>query len=277
MFASGLAKSYPKATRFHFVKRAAKLVKTVRSVTRAMQVLEALDQPLDLHALHQRTGLDRATLLRMLRTLMQDGYVLRSLSSGHYAPTPRLARLGAGAGADSYFTDRAGETLDRLCRDLLWPSDIGVPRDGAIMIVETSRSLSPFITNPRVLGRPISMLHAAMGQAYLAFSAPDERDASVERLIERNLEGFPVERRQIDRVIEETRARGYGVRLPGYAAFPDSVGDKLRAIAVPVMVVGYAEAALSLVWIATFATVEEMAERNLDRLRQAADELAQQF
>lgn len=258
------------------MKTVVNLVKTVRSVKRAMQVLEALDQPLGLHALHQRTGIDRATLLRMLHTLMQDGYVVRSLSSGRYAPTPRLSRLGNGTGSDSYFTERAGETLDRLCRDLLWPSDIGVPRDGAIMIVETSRIQSPFITNPRVLERPISMLCSAMGQACLAFSAPDTREANIARLVERNLEGFPVERGQIDRAIEQTRTRGYGVRLPGYAAFPDSVGGKLRAIAVPVMVAGYAEAALSFVWIASFATVEEMAERHFDRLREAADELGQQ-
>lgn len=259
------------------MKTGVNLVKKVRSVTRAMQVLEALDQPLSLHELHQRTGLDRATLLRMLFTLTQDGYVLRSMSSGRYAPTPRLSRLGAGTGSEAYFTERAGESLDRLCRDLLWPSDIGVPRDGAIMIVETSRVQSPFITNPRVLGRPISMLYSAMGQAYMAFSAPDAREANIARLIERNLEGFPVERGQIDRVIKQTRTRGYGVRLPGYAAFPDSVGGKLRAIAVPVMVAGHAEAALSFVWIASFATVEEMAERNLERLQEAADELGQQM
>ena len=253
------------------------MVKTVRSVARAMRVLEALDQPLSLHALHQRTALDRATLLRMLHTLAQDGYVTRSVSTGQFAPTPRLSRLGATAGSESYFTERAGEVLDRLCRDLLWPSDIGVPRDGAIIIVETSRTLSPFITNPRVLGRPISMLHSAMGQAYLAFCAPEDREASIARLIERKLEGFPVERDRIDRLIEETRGRGYGIRLPGYAAFPDSVGDKLRAIAVPVMVAGHAEAALSFVWIASFATVEEMAAQNLDGLREAADELGAQL
>lgn len=253
------------------------MVKAIRSVERAMVVLEALDKPRDLKGLHLHTGLDRATLLRVLRTLSDAGYVARSLATGRYEPTRRLTRLGATARAESYFTESAEVVLDQLCRDLLWPSDIGVPRDGAIMIVETSRTLSPFITNPRVLGRPISMLNAAMGQAFLAFCTPEDREASIDRVIERNLEGFPVDRRQVERVIEQTRKRGYGIRLPGYAAFPESVGDQLRAIAVPVMVRGAAVAGLSFVWIASFASVEEMAERHLDRLRQAADELGERL
>lgn len=253
------------------------MVKAIRSVERAMTVLEALDKPRDLKALHARTGLDRATLLRVLRTLCDAGYVARSLATGRYEATRRLSRLGASARAESRFTESAEVVLDQLCRDLIWPSDIGVPRDGAILIVETSRTLSPFITNPRVVERPVSMLNSAMGQAYLAYCGAEEREDSIARLLQRNLEGFPVERALVDRVIEQTRERGYGVRLPGYAAFPESVGDKLRAIAVPVMVGDSAVAALSFVWIATFATAEEMAAQHLDRLHQAADELGKQL
>jgi len=233
--------------------------------------------PLSLNALHQATGLDRATLLRILRTLTADGYVLRSLSTGEYEPAARLARFGGSVRAASRFTEAAGDVLDRLCRDLVWPSDIGIPRDGAIEIVETSRTLSPFILNPRVIGRPISMVYSAMGQVYLAHCGTEERAFAIDRALERRLEGFALDRAYIDTVIQQTLERGYGVRAPGYAAFVDSWTDKLRAIAVPVIASDRAVAALNLVWIDSFAPVEEMAATHLDRLHSAAAELGERL
>lgn len=250
--------------------------KPVRAVSRALQVLEALTlaPPASLGDLHRATGLDRATLLRILRTLHDDGYVLRSMSTGRYAPAPRLAGLGRGLRHVTELTEAAAETLDRLCRDLVWPSDIGVPRDGAIEIVETSRTLSPFLMNPRVHGQPISMFHSAMGQAWLAFCDADEREAAIERMQARRIEGFAIERCQIDLLVAQVRARGYGVRTPGYTAFAGSLGDKLRALAVPVAIGGRAVAALNLVWVARFATEAEMADSHLPRLHAAAAEIA---
>lgn len=249
--------------------------KTIRSVRRAFRVLEAMaaQGPMSLNELHRATGLDRATLLRLLRTLAEDGYVLRSLSTGRYEPAARLARFGGSVRAVTRFTQAAGDVLDRLCRDLIWPSDIGIPRDGAIEIVETSRTLSPFILNPRVIGRPISLAYSAMGQAYLAHCDAEARDFAIARAMQRRVEGFGLDRAYFDTVIRQTRARGYGVRAPGYAAFVDSWTDKLRALAVPVLASGQAIAALNLVWIDSFATVEQMAASHLDRLRAAAGEL----
>jgi len=128
--------------------------------------------------------------------------------------------------------------------------------------------------NPAVHAMPISMVHSAMGQAYLAWCSEEEREQAIERIQVRRVEGYAVRRAEVDKVVGETQARGYGVRMPGYTALPGSWNDQLRALAIPVMVAGHAVAALNVVWVAQYASVEAMAEQHLDRLREAAAELA---
>jgi len=248
-------------------------VKPVRAVVRAMRVLEALKSPQGLNDLHEETGLDRATLLRILRTLRDEGFVMRSLATGTYELTPKVASIASHIRGQTFFTAGAGRVLDRLCRDLLWPSDLAIPQDGAMIAIETSRRQAPLLSNPVALHRPISVLQSAMGQAWLAYCGDEERNDVIERIVARRLESEAIREDYIARIITETRSRGYGARVPGYTAFPESWGNRMHAIAVPILVRGKAVAALNLVWIATYATVEEMAKRHLERLRSAAFEL----
>lgn len=63
---------------------------------RGLVILECFDElhlRLQLRELAERTGLDKATLLRLLGTFARYGYVQR-LEDGRYSPGPALLRLG---------------------------------------------------------------------------------------------------------------------------------------------------------------------------------------
>lgn len=94
---------------------------TIRSIERALHVLEqlaAVDRELGLTELADAVGLSAGTTHRVLRTLVQHGYI-RQLPSRDYTLGPGLvalgerARQGAGLGAESRLqalADRTGET-----------------------------------------------------------------------------------------------------------------------------------------------------------------------
>jgi IclR family mhp operon transcriptional activator len=257
-------------------------VKSIRALERGMRVLEALQTLGDcsLDTLHRHTGLDRATLLRVLKTFAELGYVRRTLGSGLYRTSVRLQALGRPAAASQALAEAAAPVLDRLCFDLYWPSDVAIFDDGAAQIVETSRTRSPLLVNRVMLDLRVDLLHAALGQAILAFQPPATRHAMLDdygrEVARRGVAPLPLE--HVDRLLAETRARGYGIRFPGY--FVEAVGAtlSLSAIAVPILnASGHALGALNLVWAAGATPIPAMVERALGPLQAAAAEIAERL
>ena len=66
-------------------------VKSIRALERGLDVLQALQTGpgAGLKDLHEITGLSKATLLRILRTLMERNLVWRRMADGAYLPSSR--------------------------------------------------------------------------------------------------------------------------------------------------------------------------------------------
>lgn len=62
------------------------MVKSIESLARGLQVVDAIRQhaPASLATLHQSTGISKATLLRILKTLQEAGWVYRALGDATY-------------------------------------------------------------------------------------------------------------------------------------------------------------------------------------------------
>jgi DNA-binding IclR family transcriptional regulator len=104
--------------------------------------------------------------------------------------------------------------LDRLCQRIIWPSDLAVPADDHLEIMETSRTLSPFVLDSGRIGNRINWLMTAIGRAYLAFRPADERQRIVARLRKTRTpqDRLAAEPKRFDAILAETRERGYGLR-----------------------------------------------------------------
>ena len=253
-------------------------VKSVRALERGLQVLEHVRaiEAISLDDLHRRTRLPRATLLRALKTLEQNGWVQRARHSGAYRLGPKLSNTIMLSERQRSLADLAGPVLDELGKKAMWPSDVGICRSNAMLILESSRRNSPFVINRNVVGRRPNLLRSAMGRAYLAFCPADERERLLERLRrstnpDDRIAGAAL---AVGRILQETRARGYGVREAGYWAGADDFGGELSSIAVPVMIGDNVIACISLLWIAGTITVEDFAATHLRPLHEAAALLA---
>jgi IclR family transcriptional regulator, mhp operon transcriptional activator len=254
---------------------------TIRGLQRGLQVLQALqaNSILSLHSIHLATGLPKPSLLRILHTLEEFGMVSRRLADGHYristvANTPRKRDR------HDRVAEAAAPVLDRLCQKVSWPSDLFVPAGDHMERRETSRLQTPYFSHPSYLtrvGQPVNWLMTGVGRAYLAFCPLQERDAIVRLLrksdqFEDQLARDP---KRIERILAETRARGYGTRDPAFVGglYRAPTDDGLSGIAVPLLDRTRVHGSINILWIRTAMTIEECAARYLAALQEAAAEI----
>lgn len=254
---------------------------TIRGLQRGLQVLQALQSnPISsLHDIHLATGISKPSLLRILHTLEQFGMVSRRLADGHYRISTfvRAARK-----RDRYdrVAEAAAPVLDRLCQKVSWPSDLFVPAGDHMERRETSRAQSPFIHPPNYMnriGQPVNWLMTGVGRAYLAYCPDSERDEILQRLRQSDQPEDRLARdpRQVEKILAETRAKGYGTRAPAFVGgeYGNPKDDGLAGIAVPLLDRTRVHGSINILWIRTALTIDECAARHLADLRAAESEI----
>ncbi|MGZ5813639.1 MAG: IclR family transcriptional regulator domain-containing protein [Xanthobacteraceae bacterium] len=257
---------------------------TIRGLERGLRVLQALQSSSisSLHQIHLATRISKPSLLRILNTLEQAGFVARRLADGHYRVSA-FARMGRKRDRYDRVAEAAAPVLDRLCQNVRWPSDLMVPAGDHMERRETSQAYSPFFIHPthrNRVGQHVGLLLTGVGRAYLAFCPEREREGLLQRLRKSDKPDDWLARdpKRLDKVLTETRARGYGTRDPafvgGHYGGPP-VDDGLAAIAVPLVDSIRVHGSINILWIKTAFTVEEFAARHLADLQAAAAEIVE--
>jgi IclR family transcriptional regulator, mhp operon transcriptional activator len=254
--------------------------KTIRALERGLQVLDALQaSPISsLQDIYQATRIPKPTLLRILFTLDKAGLVSRRLADGHY----RLSTSAVVRRRDRHdrVAEGAAPVLIRLCEKVKWPSDLFVPAGDHLERRETTRSRTPFVfpvPQPGV-GVRVGWLMTGIGRAYLAWCSEKERGEILERLrrYDRPGDWLAKDPKRLDRILADTRKRGYATRDPGFTG--GSYGgppyvDGLAAIAVALSDGTRVYGSMNILWIKTAFTIEEFAAQHLADLQDAAREI----
>lgn len=257
---------------------------TIRALERGIEVLAVLQSNsiCSLHDIHRATRIPKPSLLRILKTFERTGIVSRRLADGFYrmSMSTRAARK-----RDRYdhVAEAAAPVIDRLCRKVLWPSDLFVPAGSYMERRETSRPHTPFFINPgdwKRFGVTVraNWLTTGVGRAYLAFCPDQERDAIIRRLRQSDKPEDRLARdpKRLEKILAETRARGYAIRDPSFIG--GSYGrppfdDGLAAIVVPLLDRGRVHGSINILFVKTAYTVQQFAARHLADLQAAAREI----
>lgn len=228
-----------------------------------------------LQDLHRATRIPKPTLLRILHTLDKAGLVSRRLADGHY-------RLSTSSDVvrkrDRYdrVAEAAAPVLFRLCEKVKWPSDLFVPGGDRMEKRETSRPYSPFALPalPGQVGLRVGWLMTGVGRAYLVWCSEKERNEILEKLrkLDRPDDGLARDPKRLDRILAETRERGYATRDPSFVP-PSPFPDGLAAIAVALADGPRVYGAMNILWIKTAFTVEQFAAMHLTDLQEAGREI----
>lgn len=188
----------------------------VQSVRRAFNVLTTLNRLriASVGDLHAETGLPKSTIVRMLDTLIADGYVIRDNLCGGYRVTHKVRGLDAGYDGIAEILEASRPFAVDLTERIKWPVGIGVLDGDAMAVQFWTGPISPWVHINTLLGSRPQLLTSAMGRAWLAFCPEAER----ERIIDRLRAGPPglgaVEEAQFRALLVRTRSRGYARRAP---------------------------------------------------------------
>jgi IclR family transcriptional regulator, mhp operon transcriptional activator len=257
---------------------------TIRGLERGLRVLQALQSSSisSLHEVHLATQIPKPSLLRILHTLENTGFVSRRLADGQYRISA-FARVGRKRDRYDRVAEAAAPVLDRLCQKVRWPSDLMVPAGDHMERRETSQGASPFFIHPthrNQVGQSIGWLLTGVGRAYLAFCPDKERQELLQRLRKSGKldDWLAHDRKRLDKILAETRARGYGTRDPTflggrYGSPPTD--DGLAAIAVPLLDRQRVYGSINILWIKTAFTIDDFAARHLGDLQAAAAEIVE--
>jgi IclR family mhp operon transcriptional activator len=117
-----------------------------------------------------------------------------------------------------------------------------------------------------------------VGRAYLAFCPEQERNDILQllRSSDKPKDRLARDPKRLDRILAETRARGYGTRDPIFTGGNFGIppfDDGLAAIAVPLLDRTRVHGSINILWVKAAFTIEEFANRHLADLQAAAAEI----
>lgn len=257
-------------------------VKTIAALDKGLSVLDAVRETggASLHELHVRTGLPKATLLRILVTLERRRFIWRRIADGFFCPGNIQDTTKQTSSSIAFLAQCAGPPLARLQARILWPSDLAVRRGNMLMLCETNRAQSYFTIKRDKIGFQVNMLRSAAGRAYLAFCPDAERERILAALRRSGREGDSLARDPgaLNAVFAEVRKKGYAEREATFGTDYDKprteVDDRLDAIAVPIRSNNRIYGCITIVWIRGVATVAQIATQHLDALLGTAEEIS---
>jgi IclR family mhp operon transcriptional activator len=254
------------------------LFKPVNALERGLAVLAAVSKlgRVRVGDVCQETGLDKATIIRMLETLVHAGYVEKYSQDNTYVVTGRTVGLGRGFGPHARLSELVGPLIVEFRSAIGWPSDFGIPDGDAIFLVEARGERSAPLLWQRPLHYRPDLLLTSLGLVYLAFSCEEEQRRMLDRISNtphpegrKILENPAALRRMLARI----RTAGYAV---GNRAYAKSIGgDTLWGMAVPVEDGKRVYGAVNILVVRSAMQEDEGVAKYLTRLQDFARQVMQ--
>jgi IclR family transcriptional regulator, mhp operon transcriptional activator len=248
----------------------------VRGLSRGLQVLKALNAMEGGRATSQQlsevTGLHRTTVRRLLETLIEDGFVRRSVSDDTFRLTLNVRALSEGFTDDERIATIAPPIMGQLLQRVAWPSDLTTPDGDSMIIRETTHRFSPLSFHRSMVGRRLPMLLTAAGRAYFAMCPDEEREDILELLRSgaggQEQQALAANDAVLRSLIKRVRADGFGSNHGDWAA-----QSKIGAVAVAVVSQQRVLASLNIVFLARAVSLKEAIRRYVPELQKAAQEM----
>ena len=253
-------------------ERSGDSLKQNQSVEKAFRILEAMAsyrQPVQLWLLAELTGCPSSTVVRFLHTLIKLGYVRQDPQTKKYFLTFRLCRLAGQIRSSNPLNRIARPVMEELARQCKESVCLAVEEKNRAVYIEVVDGPDQLVRSLQRIGNSSPMYCTGVGKLLLLNRSPEEmslffRQETLERFTRNTFT-------QPESVLTELQR----VRVRGYAFDNEECEIGARCIAVPIRdFTGRIAAGLSVTGT-VFQINGEFVEKNLPRIRAAADEISE--
>ena len=159
-------------------KRAAQheryVVKVLEKALKILDIYSRHENAFTLDDLTKRTGLDKSTVYRILRTMEKNGYIRYDQEDGFYRLGLRFLELGTVVYSSTSVRRSASPYLDAVARSLKATILVGVIMDDQFSYID-KREGDSILKIPSYLGAKMLPRDSFLGLTLLAFMRPAER------------------------------------------------------------------------------------------------------
>lgn len=241
--------------------------------SRSIRVLEVLEvvgkmgQPATAVDIENLSGLPKATVHRLCNLLMEQGYLRRDITGRGYELGERFSKLAVQAVSNQGPRSERHAILEGVVRDIGETCNITVPSAASMLYLDRVESEWPLrIQLPP--GSTVPLHCTASGKLFLANLPRARRDRMIEKLqLEKKSENTITDVETLTAELDKIASNGIGTDNEEFI-------QGLVAVAVPIR----AQNGRMVATLATHGPVIRMpfdvALGHVERLRQAADELA---
>jgi IclR family transcriptional regulator, mhp operon transcriptional activator len=250
-------------------------IKYVNALERGLAVLAAVSKlgRAGIGDVCNETKLDKATVIRMLETLVHTGYVGKSGSDATYMVTGRTVGLGREFGPLVRLSELVGPLLIEFRLAIGWPLDFGIPDGDGMFLVDAADERVPLLWERPRPPQP-DMLLTSLGLVYVAFCCEEEQQRLLGRI---KGTAHPEARKLLDnsaalrKFLARVRTNGYAV---GNRSYAKSIGsDALWDMAVPVADGERVYGAVKIVVVRSAMNEDAGVKKYLPRLRKFAKQV----
>lgn len=247
--------------------------KSVQSLVRGLNVLIAVNEktPASVSHIVMATGIAKGTVIRLLKTLKNEGYIDFDKLSGGYKVLPKVRLLASPMLSDNNFSVSVQHYLNDFSQIVKWPTDVLMLEGAAMVIQASSRSTAP-ITLKRFDQVRFELFSSASGIAYLSGMEDVELNAFIHSInalddSENKAANFEI----VQKRIQQSKQQGYA--LADYHAPIEGT----RAIAIPLISQGKVFGALAMLHIREVVTDEVLVNLLLPNMKKAATEISKYY
>lgn len=250
--------------------------KPVTAALRVLEVLAAVNRlgsRATLAEIHHESGIDKATTVRMLETLIHAGYVLREKDRAVYRPTGKTLALGSAYDRHRVVSALISHELAEFRQQIGWPSDVALMDQDAMLVVQSSRQSEPLhFVRPSGFRAPV--LVTSLGLAYLANCPEAEREEFIARaaLDPARWNDLARNRPALDAKLARIRAQGYATMEESYSR--QYYDTQFFSIGAPIMTDGHVYGAINVIYLRSALAEDTAREQFLAPLQAVAERMA---
>ncbi len=243
------------------------------SVKRAFQILETftVDSPLQgVTEISRKTGLNKATVFRFLKSLEEIGIICRDQKTGYYKLGLRLFELGYRVPIRDNVIQQMHPILEQLVEKIKMTVHLATLREDEVLYIDKIRCRKSLQINTHI-GARYPAYCTALGKSMLAHLPEKELDSLLRRQKLLALTKNSITDPDLLKVeLQKTRERGYAVDNEEFE-------EGLRCVAVPIL--GYDKRPLVAISVsgALSQVSEETIPLQVKLLKEAAEKIQKQL